>query len=484
MKQAGVPLVVVTALSAALVGCGGSKKVTAPTPQPLSAAVLLDINGATQPSGPIGSTVILDGQHFYSMTASTRVLFSGTGTSVPALVVSGSDWTDTYIVTTVPTGAVSGPVRVVTVADTSNAINFTVSSSPAFSPSTISWTSTTPLPLAVSGHAAAFAVLRSVDTSSVVFSIGGIDSTRTLRSEVYYASVLANGQLGSWIGGTSLPAPLAFHAAVIATPGNSRYTGTGELYVIGGATDAAGQPTSNVYRCDLGADGIMSSWTPATALPVALHSAGAVIFHGDLYVVGGSGTGNAPAGGVYRSRIASNGTLGAWVTEPSLPPARSYHAVGEFGGCVYAFGGDSASAAPNDSTLNTSVDLSQVAYAHVNLPTGDLLSWNVNGSGLTKAVCKHTAVTAGGYVLVTGGLYNGAATGSTEESYAQLQADGSVTSFNGATGSHTIASAGGGNLFNHAALDYTDAGGVSHVIVLGGDDVNQPGHKHAEVWVY
>jgi hypothetical protein len=108
----------------------------------------------------------------------------------------------------------------------------------------------------------------------------------------------------------------------------------------------------------------------------------------------------------------------------------------------------------------------------------------VNSSSLTKAVGKHTAVVAGGNVLVTGGLYNGASTGSSEESYAQLRTDGTVSSFSGATGSHTITSAGGSNLFNHAALSYVDANGVAHVLVLGGDDVNAPGKKRAEVWFY
>lgn len=31
---------------------------------------------------------------------------------------------------------------------------------------------------------------------------------------------------------------------------------------------------------------------------------------------------------------------------------------------------------------------------------------------------------------------------------------------------------------------YTDATGVSHVLVLDGDDVNAPGKKRAEVWFY
>jgi len=51
-------------------------------------------------------------------------------------------------------------------------------------------------------------------------------------------------------------------------------------------------------------------------------------------------------------------------------------------------------------------------------------------------------------------------------------------------GAHTILSAGGGNLFKHAALSYVDANGVAHVLVLGGDDVNLPGTKHRQVWFY
>ena len=102
-----------------------------------------------------------------------------------------------------------------------------------------------------------------------------------------------------------------------------------------------------------------------------------------------------------------------------------------------------------------------------------------NPSALIKTTGKHTALVAGGDVLVTAGLYNGAATGATEESYAQLNADGTLASFNGATGSNTILSQGGGNLYNHAVVGYVDADGAFHVLVLGGDDVNAPGTKHA-----
>jgi hypothetical protein len=85
---------------------------------------------------------------------------------------------------------------------------------------------------------------------------------------------------------------------------------------------------------------------------------------------------------------------------------------------------------------------------------------------------------------VTAGLYNGATTGATEETYAGLNADGTTASFNGATGSKTIASAGGGNVFNHAAVGYLSATGVFHVLVVGGDDVNTPTKKHKGVFYY
>jgi len=93
-------------------------------------------------------------------------------------------------------------------------------------------------------------------------------------------------------------------------------------------------------------------------------------------------------------------------------------------------------------------------------------------------------VVAGGDVLITAGLYNGSSSGSAEERYAPLNADGSVSSFSGATGSNTIFSAGGGNVFNHAAVGYVDGTGAFHVLVIGGDDVDTPTKKHNTVFLY
>jgi hypothetical protein len=451
------------------------------------APTLQFVNGATKPSGNVGSTVILEGLAFGDAQGPGKVRFSdGAGGTIDALIADPlNDWTDGFIVTTVPSGAATGDVVVVTGTGTSNALTFTVTTEAAFSPSEISWTQTTSLPAGLSGHKAAFA---SVGTSNLVYVLGGADSTQAPRDSVYYTAIQSNGQLGTWTATASMPGALAFHAAVIATQFNSRVRGDGFIYVLGGATDANGTPANTVYRGTVAADGSLSAWTTAGTLPAALHSLGAVVFRGEIYIGGGSGAGNAPVATVYRARIDTLGNLGSWQPLAPLPTPRSYHGWATFGGYLYAFGGDTSAVTPNDANFaDNTKKLKQIVYNRISLRTGDLVgaSWTVNANDLIKEVSKHTAVVAGGSVLVSGGLYAGASTGSTEQSYASFNSDGSVGSLNGATGAHTIQSVNGGrDLFSHAALSYIDASGVAHVLVLGGDDASAPSKKRAEVWFY
>src|SRR4029453_16298736 len=98
------------------------------------------------------------------------------------------------------------------------------------------------------------------------------------------------------------------------------------------------------------------------------------MFHGDLYVAGGSTLGNVPYVGVYRARIDSTGALEAWQTQAPLPSARSYPALLSFGSYLYSLGGESAAVAPNDST-NTGSMIDDVAHSKINLRTGNLGLW-------------------------------------------------------------------------------------------------------------
>jgi hypothetical protein len=470
-------------LALTMAACGGGESTGLSGPPVVTA-----VNGATLPSGPIGGTVILEGQNFGSTQGAGTVLFSnGSGGTVTATIAAVGDWSATFIVTAVPVGAATGDLVVKTSGGTSAPVTFTVTQNAPFSPSTVSWTSTTPLPIGLSGHAAVFAEIHGPSTTTrVVYVIGGADSTATPVDTVFYGTVGASGTINAWTATTSLPKSRAFHRAVFASPSNSKASGAGYLYVLGGATTAAGQPSDSIFRGSLAADGSVTGWAFAGTLPLPLHSFGVAIFLGNLYVWGGATTGNVPTAATYRAPIESDGSLGAWLAQASLPFHRAYFGFGAFAGFLYAFGGDSGTVTPNDSTAIGNTRISDVEYARIDPQTRNLTAagWSLGPNHLTKAVVKHTTVVAGGNVLSTAGLYNGASTGSTEEAYAQLQSDGSTGSFNGATGANTINSAGGGNLFNHAATGYVDGNGAFHVLIVGGDDVNAPGAKRKAVFYF
>ena len=478
----------ITPVALLIAACGSSS--SGPTGLSGPPVVTL-VNGATLPSGTLGSTVVIQGSNFGASQANAagHVVFSiGGGSRDTATIASAGDWTTTLIVTTVPAGVPQGTdtLFVETSGGVSTAVIFSLIKTVTFSPSTISWTSTTALPVGLSGHAVAAATLPGASPTSVVYVVGGADTSNAARDSVFYATVSNTGTVGAWTKTTVLPARVAFAAALVATPANSPVTGNSYLYVIGGDSTASGKPVATVYLGTLSPTGTVTGWSTTTALPAPLHSVGAAIFNGNVYIAGGSGSGNAPVATIYRAAIQSNGTLGAWQALASLPFARSYFGFGVNGTFLYAFGGDSGSVTPNDSTVKGSA-INDVVYAQIDVHTGNLTAagWIANGNKLKKVVTKHTAVVAGGNVLITAGLYTGAGTGSTEETYSALNADGSTGAFNGATGVNTISTAGGGNLFNHAATGYLDGTGAFHVLVIGGDDVNTPTIlKHSTVYYH
>ena len=70
------------------------------------APVLQFVNSATKPSGNTNSTVILEGQAFGDAQGTGQVLFSnGSGGTIAATIADPGDWTNTFIVTTVPSSS-------------------------------------------------------------------------------------------------------------------------------------------------------------------------------------------------------------------------------------------------------------------------------------------------------------------------------------------------------------------------------------------
>jgi hypothetical protein len=116
----------------------------------------------------------------------------------------------------------------------------------------------------------------------------------------------------------------------------------------------------------------------------------------------------------------------------------------------------------------TGGETSQSALARINLRNGlfTAAGWTAVSS-LGKARSKHSTLFAGGALFTTSGIYAGQA-GSSENTYANVSSDGTLNSWNGATGSETIDVELGFSLYNQASITFVDQAGVAHVLVLGG----------------
>jgi hypothetical protein len=449
--------------------------------------VLSFVNSATRPSGNTGSTVILEGKAFGDIQGEGEVLFSdGAGGTISAVVASADDWTDEFIVTTVPNGAADGPVVVKTGTGTSNEMPFTVTTAATFSPSTINWTLTTPLPLAVSGHKALSVSIEDTEgmTKRYVYVTGGRNANGAASDQAILGMINTNGTIDAWNSTSGLPGARSFHAMVAATPFNSKVDGAGYLFVLGG-TKADGETISEVSAAALNVDGTLQGWVSATPLPEPLHAAGAVIFRSTIYVAGGAGPDNTPSSKVYKSRINQDGTLEGWETLPALPQGVAYHGFVSFGGYLYSVGGDTGTTTPDAGTQVNGIK--EIFYSRINLRTGEIGNWLQNPNSIGKERSKHSSLVLGGNLFVTSGLYSGLGTntgGSSENTYANINSDGSIGTFAGATGSNTIYSTGQSNLFNLSGISYVDSQGVAHVMIIGGAKVGDPATKLDKVLYY
>ncbi len=446
------------------------------------------VNGATKPSGRVGSTVVLEGEAFGDLQGTGEVLFSdGAGGTVSATVSSEDDWTDTFILTTVPSGAETGDVVVLTATGTSEPLTFTVTQEATFSPSVVDWQQTTSLPAGVSGHAALFVLSEDGAGEDVrrVYVIGGADGDGVGQTSVWIGEIESDATVAGWTATSSLPAGRAFHAAVAATPFNARVQ-EGWIYALGGVESSSSEPLSSVLRAPIQSDGTVGSWSEVSTLPEPLRSLEAVVFQSRIYVVGGATTDDASVSSVYRAGIDTLGNVGSWESLDALPASRANHALTLVGNCLHVFGGDDAGVPPGDVSL-TSSRYPQIHRARIDLRTREISSagWALDDTETVKARRSHTSVIAGGGVLNTAGLYDGIGSfGSSENMFAQVGADCDVDSFSGANNSNSIKQNGGANLFDHAAVSFVDGSGTSHVMILGGDDADAPGQKQSAVWVY
>lgn len=183
------------------------------------------------------------------------------------------------------------------------------------------WSAQPALPQQIRSHA-----LAASPDGSYLYVVGGWDGQRR-RSDIWRAALTADGSVIGWTKIGDYPSAVANHDAYVVGH---------RLYVVGG-TGSAGQALSNVYFASIQANGALGTWTPVRDLPEGRHNHSVAAYNNRLYVVGGA-VGSAARGTVYYAVVNGDGSLGAWQTT-TLPSARYDHEAAINDGRLVVLGG-------------------------------------------------------------------------------------------------------------------------------------------------
>lgn len=125
-------------------------------------------------------------------------------------------------------------------------------------------------------------------TSSRVYLLGGtLNGVNTATTQ--YAPINADGSLGSWANGTSLPAANT-NAQIVSTKDR--------VFLIGGS--AAGNVASNaVYTAPIDSNGVVGTWSIIGSLPVTLRYSKTIVTNSRIYFLGGSVNGTTSSAIYY-----------------------------------------------------------------------------------------------------------------------------------------------------------------------------------------
>lgn len=229
-----------------------------------------------------------------------------------------------------------------------------------------------------------------------LYVAGGDNNSSAPVSNVYSSAFEdATGQMGLWNAQQALPAVVA---------GGSMVTDGTYLYQLGGTPDHS--TVLNTMYVTQPNQGNISNWSTIT-LPFQTATATVVYLNGYIIVAGGLTTAwnnSTATTRVLYAKLLGNGTLGPWMTGPSLPAARS-RAVGfTFGNSLIVCGGQDTSGTGQSNAWTIGFNTS-----------GSTPIWGA-WTSMTNTLSPTVAACGGGFVQTNGSLALSCITGSTIQS--------------------------------------------------------------------
>jgi len=210
-----------------------------------------------------------------------------------------------------------------------------------------------------------FAFSQLIVTKNRVYLFGGLTLNDGYTSKVYTAALNADGTVGTWRLGTSLPGVLAHSQAIIL---NNR------VYLLGGL-DNVGRNT--VYTALINSDGFIGEWSTDTKLLSKFAYSQAFVTNSRVYQFSEDGF-------MYNASILENGTIGGWSKDVKTP--RSFR--------------DSQAVVTNSRVYVLGLDTEYVAIINEDGTIGEWKKGNVMPSGLLASqsiVTKNRVYMLGGY---------------------------------------------------------------------------------------
>jgi Kelch motif len=227
-----------------------------------------------------------------------------------------------------------------------------------------------------------------------IFYFGGTDG-QTAAATVYVAQVVGTGNFDAWAEGPSLPEPRADASVAYVA---------GSIYVIGGV-DASGAPTTSVFVLSPDTQtGQLGEWRVADelVLPEARSGAAIAITPDGLLLIGGRNA-DGPVATTWKTKLDSNGALGAWSAEQALNTPQADGTAVLVGDYVWLFGGSDDSG-PTATVQRGAFGEKAAEGLPDNPNEGKLVRWDVNpDSNLPVARTNASGWGANGAIYQAGG---------------------------------------------------------------------------------
>lgn len=165
---------------------------------------------------------------------------------------------------------------------------------------------------------------------------------------------------------------------------------------------------------------IFNPWQSGSSLNDSYVNNHSVVFNDKLYLIGGTANVGPTRASILSNNINTNGSIGTWISQPSMPRELIWHSVILINNRIYVIGG--VTEFPSNSTT-------AISYADID-ESGNLSSWSdvASGNFLPESLGLGSIVRTGNYIYFMGGgtWNNGSISMSNDIYIAAVNGDGTI----------------------------------------------------------